>query len=233
MSHETSLQQFESLYPLPGIALWKKNIDSVLVDVNQEYARIYGFNSPQDAIGKTDYDIPCGIAELAHYFRENDRKILSALKPAKFLCILKTANGEWKVFLVVKSIYYLNNKAEGTAAYSVELPNLFLKLGKNPVTAKNSTSAIAQVSYTIRPNIIQLTNKESECLFFLMRGKSAKETAIILNISPRTVEKHIESIKYKFNCRTKLELIAYAIENNYLNIIPESLLQQQVLISLE
>jgi DNA-binding CsgD family transcriptional regulator len=40
-----------------------------------------------------------------------------------------------------------------------------------------------------------------------MQGKSAKQTGAILNISQRTVEFHLDNIKQKAQCRTKLELL--------------------------
>lgn len=41
---------------------------------------------------------------------------------------------------------------------------------------------------------IQLTSRESECLFFTLRGKTSKEIGKILTLTPRTVEGHLEDI---------------------------------------
>ena len=41
----------------------------------------------------------------------------------------------------------------------------------------------------------------------MIRGKTAKEIAVILNLSPRTIEHHIENIKIKTNSDSKSELI--------------------------
>ncbi len=54
---------------------------------------------------------------------------------------------------------------------------------------------------------IALTKRELECAQFLLAGKTAKETAKYLNISPRTVEEYLENIRFKFNCRNKLEIV--------------------------
>jgi len=54
---------------------------------------------------------------------------------------------------------------------------------------------------------VELTSRESECLSYVMQGKSAKQTGAILNISQRTVEFHLDNIKQKAQCRTKLELL--------------------------
>jgi DNA-binding CsgD family transcriptional regulator len=55
---------------------------------------------------------------------------------------------------------------------------------------------------------ILLLRREAQCLFFLMKGMSAKQTAYHLFLSQRTVETYLEQVRNKFNCRTKLELLS-------------------------
>lgn len=57
---------------------------------------------------------------------------------------------------------------------------------------------------------IELTSREKECLCLLVMGKTAKQTALVMHISARTVEFHLNNIKDKFACRTKLELMSKA-----------------------
>lgn len=59
----------------------------------------------------------------------------------------------------------------------------------------------------IEGNIIPLSRRESQCLQFLLEGKSAKQTAYLLHLSTRTVETYLDSLRHKAKCRTKLELI--------------------------
>lgn len=66
----------------------------------------------------------------------------------------------------------------------------------------------------------KLTRRESECLFLLIRGKSAKEIALFFEISHRTVEAHIENIKQKMNVATRSELMTKAIDTHMFEIIP-------------
>lgn len=51
-----------------------------------------------------------------------------------------------------------------------------------------------------------LTMREKECLEWLVKGKTAHEMALILGISKRTSEKHIEKIKEKLGCYTLFQL---------------------------
>lgn len=63
-----------------------------------------------------------------------------------------------------------------------------------------------------------LTQREKEVLVVLSSGKIAKEIADSLNISHRTVEKHIANIKEKLNLSTSGELIHFAMSSKMLHI---------------
>ncbi len=51
------------------------------------------------------------------------------------------------------------------------------------------------------------TSRELDCIRFLSSGMSAKGIAEHMNISPRTVEFHIENIKKKLKCNHKSEIV--------------------------
>lgn len=73
-------------------------------------------------------------------------------------------------------------------------------------------------------NPADLSQRELECLFLQLRGKTAKQTGEILNLSKRTIESYLENIKSKFGCMNKAELLITAIEMGYQNNIPKRLL---------
>ncbi len=70
---------------------------------------------------------------------------------------------------------------------------------------------------------VAVSNREAECLFYTLRGKSAKAIANQLDLSPKTVEFYLEQLKHKFNCINKSQLIEKAISLGYFDRIPESL----------
>lgn len=55
-----------------------------------------------------------------------------------------------------------------------------------------------------------LTRRERQCLELLLQGKTAKETASALKLSPRTVESYFENMKQKLKCHNKGELFSIA-----------------------
>ena len=68
-----------------------------------------------------------------------------------------------------------------------------------------------------------LTKKETECLFYLFEGYTAKEIARSINISPRTVESYIEKMKIKLNCSTTTELLIKSLHNDVKESLESSL----------
>ena len=50
-----------------------------------------------------------------------------------------------------------------------------------------------------------------------------KEIAYLMSISPRTVETHIENMKYKLGCYSRSQLIEKAIDNGFLFHVPANL----------
>lgn len=58
-------------------------------------------------------------------------------------------------------------------------------------------------------DVYHLSPQEERCLELFKQGYTAQASASILNISNRTVEAHINNVKKKFKCHSKLELLNY------------------------
>ncbi|MBN2261064.1 MAG: response regulator transcription factor [Clostridiales bacterium] len=54
---------------------------------------------------------------------------------------------------------------------------------------------------------IHLTSREFECLKLLARGHSFKTAASAMNISPKTIEFHLNNVKHKLRVYSKAKLI--------------------------
>ena len=59
-----------------------------------------------------------------------------------------------------------------------------------------------------------LTNREKEILQLLAEGKSNKDVAVILNLSPYTVESHRTNLMQKLNLHNTAEIVLYAVRKN-------------------
>lgn len=79
----------------------------------------------------------------------------------------------------------------------------------NNICRNKSTKVISSPSsFVINGIKITLTRRECEVLEHLKLGKTAKETGRDIFLSPRTVETHLENLKQKMCCKTKLELMS-------------------------
>jgi len=58
----------------------------------------------------------------------------------------------------------------------------------------------------------RISSREKDCLHLLVNGKTVKETAKILRLSPRTIEGYLNRLKEKVGCKHKRELLALLTE---------------------
>lgn len=66
--------------------------------------------------------------------------------------------------------------------------------------------------YFINDERYFFTKRETECIRQLAYGRSSKSIANLLNISPKTVEIHLENIKRKLKCHYKEEIMITVLQ---------------------
>lgn len=79
-----------------------------------------------------------------------------------------------------------------------------------------SNRAIAVCGLGAKYGDLYFTRRESECMLWLLRGKTISGVAAILKLSPRTVEYYIKNMKSKLGCRTKFELIDLVYTSDFM-----------------
>ena len=62
-----------------------------------------------------------------------------------------------------------------------------------------------------------LTQRQSECLYYILRGYSSKDIGIILDISHRTVDTHRTNLMKKLAVHNIAGLIKFAIKAGLVN----------------
>lgn len=87
---------------------------------------------------------------------------------------------------------------ENAAAMLVRAKQLKMHINSDDSTKSNKSG--------YRFGNLHLTEREFECINYLALGKTAEEISIILSISKRTVETHIQNIKNKLNCYSQFRL---------------------------
>jgi len=212
-----------------------KDENSRFMYANERYGKLIGVNNHLDIIGRTDFDMPCDTVACASLFQAQDQEVMASSKQLKILDIHPFSGGEWGAYVFTKTplldeenniIGTIFHGQDITSVSSLELGSL---LGRMHVGGKTS-ELVNQGSYLINQDrgIIKLTSRESELLFFLLRGKTVKAISSIFDLSDRTLEHYLTSLKAKFTAGNKSELLDRAIELGYLNYIPQSLFSQQL-----
>ncbi len=97
----------------------------------------------------------------------------------------------------------LTDVSEGKNYFSSEILKSILK---KAITKKSDTE------------INDITERETEILFYICKGLSNAEIARKLTISKRTVDKHRENLLQKTQSKNTANLVIYAIKNKYFEI---------------
>lgn len=224
---------------MPG-AWGCKDENSVFMYANSEYGRIIGLKHHEEAVGLTDFDMPCETVNCAHLFKQQDSKVIQTAQKMRILDVHPFSGYEWKAYIFTKTPLLDENKkiigtifhgADITNSTSIELGSLLSRMSIEGV--KNDL--LGQNSYMLGSKFesLKLSDRQSEVLFFLLRGKTVKKIAVLLGISPRTVDEYLEQLKHKFSAQSRYELIDKTINLGYLNIIPERLFKRQLSIALK
>ena len=87
-----------------------------------------------------------------------------------------------------------------------------------PLVTKDFLNDILDADEGVESVNVTLTPREREVLQLLAEGRSVKEIASILDISPRTVEFHKYNIMEKLGLRTAAELTQYAIKHGMVSV---------------
>ncbi|MCB1827376.1 MAG: PAS domain-containing protein [Coxiellaceae bacterium] len=140
----------ELLKYLPVHVFWKY-YDGVYMGCNYTFANALGFSSPEDIIGKTDYDLPVDKHD-SDLYREDDLEVMRSKKPKLNIEEQQTLSNGRKIFLLTNKVPLFdddNNVCGVLGVYSdiTELKNAQLAL----LAAKEE----AEISNKMKSDFIQ------------------------------------------------------------------------------
>lgn len=207
-----------------------KNSNLEYVNFTDNFLEKGGFRSEEDLLGKKNYELPWGQFAEGYHAHDIDAlagKVYSAIAP---FC---GADPNLKTHLICKRT--LCKLADGSDGIYMHLHPLYNPYARKLLNVLQKYDPVPSVNYYTGKKVdkVDLTSKELECLFFLLRGKQAKVIADFMRISTRTAEYHINNLKDKFDCRNKSELIAKAIQSGFMSIIPETIAAKDMLEALK
>ena len=117
-----------------------------------------------------------------------------------------------EAFRLGASGYLLKNSA------ATELQNAIREVVRGgyyvtPLMTKGMEGSFVQ-NFKLRKTITPLTLRQKEVLQLLAEGRSMKEVAFVLNVSPRTVAFHKYTMMEHLQIRINAELIEYAMRSS-------------------
>ena len=185
--------------------------------MNEESALMCGFNSAEDALGKSLHHVSLGhsAAELI----DNCTQVINE----QLLRIFEEENvrkdGTSLHFLSIKCPWYNSNEqimgvfgcsiVLGKHSLSSSLASV-IELGLFDSAQIPFNRALSSPSFKI--NKTHLSKREIECLRLTIKGYTAKRIAKELDISHRTVEEYLVNIRIKAGAASKAELIEMTID---------------------
>lgn len=184
------------------------------VACNDHMAEDLGLRNRQDIAGLADQDTIvadyCAVA-----FQMQDRLILEQ-RVCKTFYNDAIYNGERQFYSTIKKPFSykgsFNNVLGISSIINEQIYDSVLSFNNSNASARSKR--IKQHCH--RPNFSSLSRREAECYFYLLRGYSASEVAVLQNISKRTVEDYIQRLKNKLGCFTKKELINTAYDYGFI-----------------
>lgn len=170
---------------LYSLDLW--NSISIYVHMNK-FIEVFHLSTTRDSQNTMEFcfnkkDL---LQRFLHYFRDK----------------ISDLDIEKAPFIVDKSLSKVFTKIDTSEQGSKELANIEEFIKETSVD-----------KFYLKTHGKFITRREAECLHYLALGKSCKEIAKILKISPRTVETYFIILKTKTHSTTKNELVTIAHKN--------------------
>ena len=211
-------------------SLMDRDYNFILANVSA--AKSMGFKSPDHVAGFCYTDMKCEAAKEAEAFKKLDALVFKNKKLVKYISLYQYATG-WGLRLGTKSPLFDENSGLliGLCNHAIDVTH------SNLIDISRFIPEINLGSYKIDKkkfiyilegweNNYFLTDRQLECLFFLVRGKTSKNIARILNLSSRTIEGYINDIKLKMHCSSKNQIIEKSFMEGLVTIVPKSFTNQ-------
>jgi DNA-binding CsgD family transcriptional regulator len=203
-----------SLRSLP-ISVYFLDLQGVTRYINDEGARVCGFTSAHQSLGKSLLDVT--KQESAERLIGNCSAVIASDSIQIFEEENQRKDNVSLQFLSIKAPWYNdNNKIIGLMGCSIVVGQHSLSASLSIVRKLgllDNNHNVHHVVPDVKINNVYLSARELQCLQFTVKGYTAKRIAKELGISHRTVEEYITNIRGKTGAATKAELIEMTLEN--------------------
>jgi len=210
-----------------GIAVLKSKNKGYL-SATPAFCDLFNFKTPNHVRGLSEYQIAEYALDTPYYSAKNSTEDFInedeyAMRGNSFFILtVEMIHNKLIAGITRKSPYLENNKIAGTLCEMILLPditkpiiNSFLN---NPdVFISNHTEKYIDVFELAPARKYNFTQRELDCIQYLLKGASAYDVALKLGLSKRTVEFYIRNIKEKLGVSKMTEVVAKIISEELIS----------------
>lgn len=214
-----------SMMKLP-VNLYFMDTDSITKKMNDSAAQTCGYLSAQDAIGKSVRAV--SRRDTASAILSNDREVVATKNLSITMESYTRLDDQDLIAISFKFPWFSNDDLIGIFGCSILLgyehsPSLVHALGllmqtgllASPTTESELTSRLRAWEF----EGIYFDQRDTDIMYLLVRGQTAKNIARALGLSHRTIEHRLEMIKQKLSVSSKSALIERIIDQFI--VVPE------------
>jgi DNA-binding CsgD family transcriptional regulator len=173
---------------------------------NEAHAEIAGIDSAGQIIGKTDYDL--FWRQNADHCRKGDMLTMAGGSWVNVIERLTRYDGTFDISISKYQLLDEDNNCIGVVGSYFDIK----KCPPNNLQNQQTTKKAERVYLGEYFGNEYFTLREYEVFQHLLVGKSAKQIAKDMSISPKTIEYYIDRIKKKLQCNYKKDIIITAIK---------------------
>jgi len=144
-------------------------------------------------------DIYPGVRVLVLSMYVSEDYIFNALKAGAWGYLPKQDTTKAELYKAIRTLY------KGEQYFSASIAQVITRIYSHSVKKAPDTESVSKTH--------TLTTRESEILRLYAEGYSNQEISERLNISVRTVETHKNNIMQKYNFRSTVDMVKFAIRN--------------------
>lgn len=209
----------KEIFNMP-LNIYFTNHESKILSLNDSTANLTGFISTHAAIGNTIERVTNKVTaniSLKHDERVRQHGAMEIIEEH----FTRLDDISYPAISIKFPWYNADDKIIGAFGFSIvmgeyaetSLAQSLMYISNTGLLAKkNSLQPMNNILLGRELDGVYLSKREIDCIYQLVKGRTIKMTAKILELSPRTVEYYLENIKAKLKVNSKAELIHKVME---------------------